>query len=167
MSFTDNTPQQTFDQYRTLVVVNNADNAIRRLEAKFGELPPVERQKHAVTAHGAGMFVLYRHPDVPGVVAEQVAGIGGDTLSSVYQDHSAVADVNALVRTRRELISAISKQVGLAIENIWVQDDTRGRSLSLFELGTGQLIDLLSEVLTPSGKGIELANTIAGAPGVH
>lgn len=132
---------------REIVVVNN-DRLLLELSVKFQKLPESEQRKAFAGERRYGYFYLVRNDDVASdTVLECVPSLeGGDAITGLYKNHSALATVGEAMKTRKLLIDALAQKVGLSHEAIGVDDKYgRGRTLGVEELSIGQLIDLLSE----------------------
>jgi hypothetical protein len=131
---------------RDLVVYNSEHHALA-LSLKLEKLPVNERRKWFGGSHPTGWLYLFRDPEFPDIVLETVQSqFGGDAITSTYiGNHSSLANVGTLISAREDLIRAIAQEIGLSIPAIGIPDPVRGRDLSLKELSTGQLIDLLAE----------------------
>lgn len=152
-------PQQTLDRYRHLVAVNN-DRMVLQLSQKLQALPREHQAKLMVRdVRKAGCFWLFRDPVLPGKVMECVVSPAGmDSVTSLYMDCAELATIADLQRMRCDLIDAVAASVGLSVEAVGIDDPARGRPLSLPELSTAQLIDLLAErmgssVVVPDSRG--------------
>lgn len=149
------TPQETLDRYRHLVVVNSQRIALQ-LSQLLQKVPREQASKMMVRNRTAGCFWLFRDPNVLGTALECVVSpAGGDSVTSLYKDCSEIATPGALLDMRTHLIEALATRVGLSVEAVGIQDQTRGRLVGLNELATGQLLDLLAEQL---GSGLTLAS---------
>lgn len=143
----------------TDLVVSNSSRQVLELSQKLRNLPLAEQRAHFGGEHHSGFFYLFRSDKHPGVVMETVvSAAGGDGVTSLYLDHRENATIGAVIAARQALINALSQRVGLSADAIGIDDATRGRTLGVTELSTGQLIDLLAErvgktVLTTGSHG--------------
>lgn len=133
---------------REIVVVNN-DRMALELSLNFGKRSTEAQRQHFGGDFKHGFFYLVRDDNVStDTVMECVTSLdGGDAVTSLYKNHSALATVGELMRTRQMLADALAQKVGLSVEAIGIDDQARGRSLGVNELSTGQLIDMLAEKL--------------------
>lgn len=133
------------DSVRDLVVVNSDHHALKlSILLRDGPMADVNNARGGDAY--SGYFVLYRHPDVPGMVLETVISPKHkDGITSVYQEHRMFESRAELMRKRTSLIAELAKEYGLPPESIGIDDVARGRSMGLTELSTGQLIDLLQD----------------------
>lgn len=132
-------------KYKDLVVVNNSERVLA-LSLALRKLPRAKQRDYFAGSTKAGYFYLFRDDSIdPKVVMECVVSTAGDAISSLYMNHPCNAERNTLVRAREELVVDLARKIGLSIENVGIEDEARGRSLSLGELSTGQLIDLMAE----------------------
>lgn len=152
------TPDQALSKYRDIVAVNSERIALELSQHLRKETQ--EAQRAVFGGHyNFGFFWLYRHDSHPDKVMECVVSPQGDAITSVYKNHSAFASIGELLRARTELIAAIAEKVGLSAEAMGISDPGRGRELSLSELSTCQLIDLLSERM---GSSVMVTNSVGG-----
>jgi hypothetical protein len=134
----------TLDRYRTVVVVN-ADHIALKISLDLKEQSLDVQRRAFAGSKSAGYFYLHSTEEFPDMVYECVASPeGDDAIASVYLGHRIFNTPGELMSARENLISAIAAQVGLSVEGIGIDDPGRGRSLSLTELSTGQLIDTLA-----------------------
>lgn len=149
------TPQETFERYRDLVVVNG-DRIAHEMSYAFRQLSEEQQAQLHVNSATAGNFWLFRPaPDHKhaGMVLEVVYSIeAGDCIQAIYRDNRINASAGELIRARENLIRAIAERRGLSIERCGVDDAGRGRMIGLEEMTTGQLIDMLAEEF--NGKSI-------------
>ena len=144
------------DSVRDLIVVNSNHHALK-LSLLMRDGP--KEAIHAAYAGSArgGYFYLYRNDAVPGMVMETVVSpIYKDGITSIYQEHRIFESKAILMRKREDLITELANQIGLSPEAIGIEDEARGRSMSLQDLSTGQLIDM---VLDRSRGGIVTMKT--------
>lgn len=128
------------------VVVVNSERLATKLSIGLRDVAENVRRDCFAGDNQVGWFYLYRDDDVSAdKVLEVVMSKAGDRVVSVYVNHPIFQSRSELMHARRALIKAISKERGLSVESIGVEDPTRGRLLGLDELATGQLIDLLHE----------------------
>lgn len=139
------TPEQVFDKYRHLVVVNSERIALE-LSEQMRKLPQDDPSLVKGGTRSSGFAWLFNHPMHPDKVLESVVSpFDKSVVTSIYMGHPMFGSIGEWVKARQEIIGAISEKVGLSIESIGVDDEARGESLSLIELSTGQLLDLLAE----------------------
>jgi hypothetical protein len=134
------------EKYRHIVVVNG-EVPLFHLSNKLRGLPPDQQRQHLGGDNKVGWFYLIGDCEKsPNMVLESVVSpVGGDSVNSVYMGDPIFASIGELMRARNELIAALAEKIGLSVEAIGIEDVTRGRALSLSELATGQLIDMLAE----------------------
>ena len=134
------------DSVRDVVVVN-ANHIALELSVTMRDGPVGELQSAFGGNHEVGYFYLYRHPKHPDTVMETVISREHkDGITSLYKGNHRIFASNAdLMRARASLIAALAADVGLPAESIGIDDEARGRQMSLIELGTGQIIDLLQD----------------------
>lgn len=136
------------ENFRSVVVVNS-QHAVTELGMKMRDAG--DNLPNAVKAIGrdkeAGAFFLFAGESRgEKLILEVVLSPDGkDTVSTVYQPHGIFNSPGTLIEARKQLIDEVSKRIGLPAESIGIDDRARGRSVSLNELPTGQLIDLLAE----------------------
>lgn len=136
--------EEILNQYRNVVVVNSPRVNLE-LSLNLRKLSVEQQRAHFGGLYGVGFFWLYSHESHPDKVMECVVSTAGDAISSTYIVNPIFASLGELLNARERLINALVEKTGLPIESIGVDDPGRGRVLSLPELSTGQLIDLLAE----------------------
>jgi hypothetical protein len=130
---------------RDLVVVNSNQHALR-MSIAMRDGPAEERQRAYAGNNEAGHLYMYRTGQLPGFVMETVfSPTHKDGVTTVYKEHRAFESGAELLRKRDLLIKELSKEFGLSAEAIGIPDQARRRDLSLTELATGQLVDLLQD----------------------
>lgn len=147
--------QDILQAYSDVVVVNAPKIALEIALALKAQSLAVQRATFAGDAE-SGPFYLYRIDKFPDTVFECMASTDGDAISSLYKNHRIFNSGGELMRARKFLIRAIAEKVGLSAESIGIDDPGRGRALSLRELATGQLIDVLAERM---GHSIMVSNS--------
>ena len=132
-----------FNSARDLVVVNSNHHALK-LSLLLRDGPPEDVKRARASSKEGGHLVLYRNPAVPEMVLETVMSPEyKDGITSVYREHRIFESGAELLRVRAGLIRELAGQIGLSPEAVGIDDPGRGRSMSLTELSTGQLIDLI------------------------
>lgn len=129
--------------YRDVVVVNSERKTLE-LSLQMRKMTQAQQRDHFAGTKMTGWFYLYC-PEDSDTVMECVMSERGDSVTSLYKRHRIFASNGELIRARTELMSALSQKIGLSVDAIGIEDETRGRTLGLGELSTGQLIDLLAE----------------------
>lgn len=138
-------PEQTLQRFRDVVVDNNS-RTVLELSLALRKLEERAQREHFGGTYREGFVYLYRNDALnPNVVMESVVAVQGDAITSLYRNHPIFTNLNSLIDGRRELMQAVAAKIGLSIESIGIDDSTRGRTLGLSELSTGQLIDILAE----------------------
>lgn len=133
------------DSVRDLVVVNSNHHALK-LSLLLRDGPVGALSDARGGDQYSGYFLMYRHADVPGMVMETVfSPTHKDGVTSLYQEHRIFESRAELQRKRTSIIAALASEYGLSAEAVGIDDPARGRSMSLAELSTGQLIDLLQD----------------------
>jgi hypothetical protein len=152
-------PQETLERYRNVVVVNSPRVNLE-LSQHLRKLPVDMQRARFGGRYGVGFFWLFSHSEVhPDKVMECVVSTAGDAISSTYLVHPMFASLGELLTARENLIKALTEKIGLSIESIGIDDPGRGRALSLPELSTGQLIDILAERM---GSSIASTSSMGG-----
>ena len=134
------------EAFRDVVVINGNRIALEMsLDLRDG--PAGDMTKAFAGNADTGYFYLYRSPKHPDNVMETVVSREHkDGITSVYKGNHRIFGSNGeLMRARLRLITEIAAEVGLSPQAVGIDDPGRGRQMSLQELGTGQLIDLLSD----------------------
>jgi hypothetical protein len=159
------TPEQTLDSMRDVVVVNHERTALE-ISFDLKEKPKYEQRQAFAGSHAGGFFYLHRIDKFPDTAFECVVSPNGDAISSVYKNHRIFQNAGELVRARETLVAAVAQKVGLSPESVGVDDESRGRTMDLTELSTGQLIDMLAEKM---GKSIvtTASHSTAGLGGIN
>lgn len=153
------TPVQTMERYRHMVVVNG-ERLTHELSFAMRQLSEEAQSRLMARSNKAGAMWLFRDPAKPGYLLEVVYSLEhGDYVSSVYRDDAVNSSAGDVLRMRENLIDALAERHGLSAELMTVTDEGRGREIGLNEMGTGQLIDLLSEQL---GSSLAVADNVAG-----
>lgn len=151
--------QNTLDRYRDVVVVN-ADHIALALSLELKK-QPLSVQRDAFGGSNLGGYLyMYRSDQHPDKVLESVVSAFGDSITSLYMNNRIFGSVGELITARETLIKAIAEKVGLSPAAVGIEDSSRGRSLNLCELSTGQLIDTLAERM---GSSIVVTNNHSAA----
>jgi len=131
-------------KYRNVQPLNDEEIANKLLKIMV-EIPDENFHEHFGRSSKAGRFFLVRHESVPDRVIEYVPDIQDDSsVTTLYVNHPIFASKQALIDAREEIIEAIDR-IFLAMPNtVTVKDLGREKELFLPELGTAQLLDLLS-----------------------
>lgn len=151
---------ETLNKFRGLTVVNSAEIA-QKMSLQLQAATLEVKQSTYGGSPLVGWFYMFRSEAHAGMVFECVVTPAGDSISSVYMNHSMFDTRAELMRTRESLMGAIATDLGLSIEGVGIDDHTRGRTLGLSELATGQLVDMLAQRVT--GKQIIVTNNHSAA----
>lgn len=152
------TPEQVLSAYRDLVVVNS-DQIALEISVDFKKKSEAEQRQFFGGSHQTGFTWIIRSDSLHlDKVMETVVSPTGDAITSLYINHRIFDSQGDLLRARKLLIAAVAQRVGLSPEAAGVDDSGRGRVLSLYELSTGQLVDLLAErmgrsIVVPNNRG--------------
>lgn len=149
-------PDQVLESVRDVVVINH-DRTALEIAFHLKEQPKEVQRKAFAGTEKSGYFYLHRIDKFPDTVYECVmSATDGDAISSTYKNHRVFQNVGELIRARELLVEAIAQKVGLSVQGVGVDDPGRGRTLSLNEMATGQLIDMLAERV---GKSVVTTNS--------
>jgi hypothetical protein len=137
--------QKTLQKFSDVIVINGSKTALE-IALRLKE-SPINVQRAAFGGDWeAGFIYLHRIDKFPDTVYECIASSEeGDSITSIYKNHSIFGSLGDLMKARTELINAIVEKVGMSVTSIGIDDESRGRALDLRELSTGQLIDTLAE----------------------
>lgn len=109
------------------------------------EVPPEQQETMWFRDADAGSVCVFMHDNFPGKIIEYVQGSADDSVTTLYESDSLIADRARLKAARGELITEIGAVLMRLPSTVGVRDEGRERTLPLRECSTAQLMDLLAQ----------------------
>jgi hypothetical protein len=94
----------------------------------------------------AGNVCVYKDNRYPNHVIEYVLGSKDDSVTTLFIGHPVFASRQLLIDLRKELITGIAVATMSLPSTVMVRDEGRERDAYLMELGTAQLVDIMTNV---------------------
>lgn len=137
------------EKYKALKPLSE-DAATNSMLAVLVEIPRSRLFDYFGVSPRSGRFYMLRHEAFPGKVLEYVPDNVPDTsVSTLYADHPIFESRQTLIEARDEIIRAIDELLLSVPGTVTVLDEGRGKEFHLYELGTAQLIDVLTHFYQP------------------
>lgn len=133
------------EKYRSIAPVTDDATAHAIVAAMTGYTHAQASSMYA-RSERAGRFYLVRHESAPGKVLEVVPDENnGETMViTLYEDSPIFVTRQSLIDVREEIIGAIDHLLMSVPNSVVVHDAGRNKDALLRELGTAQLLDVLT-----------------------
>jgi hypothetical protein len=129
-------------KYGKLVTINDANTTDEMLK-RFTELPESRHHDMWIRDSAVGDVGIYLNSEFDGKVLEVVIGRDETLVSTLFASNPIFSSRKELAEARKHLINEIGAVTMSLPSQIAIKDEGRGREVSLREMSTAQLIDIL------------------------
>lgn len=133
-------------KYKSLRPLNEI-TATNGLWIEMANMPILEQQPYWIQSQEVGNLFLYSdQKKFPNRFIEYVKGSQDDSVTTLYENNRVLGDRSLYIKARKELMNEIGAKLFLLPSLVTIYDEGRQRDAHLIELGTAQLLDILSAI---------------------
>jgi len=131
------------EKYRT-IAPSNDQQIVEAMWRKMLDLTEEQAKFRWHKSEETGFVFLFTDERYPGYVLEYVQGTKNDSVTTLYKYSREFATLKTLAGVREDLIREIGRVLLSIPGAVLVRDEGREREVTLKELGTAQLQDVLA-----------------------